>query len=132
MADAFELDALWEEFHRVVNMTSQELAAWLQVREAAEPAHAPESGEAPPGARTPGALPEVRPPDREPDAAVAGQQVLEILQKRRIDLTDEDAEVMYLVVDTVDAEADAAHGPDPESARRRRRLMALGHDPLRS
>lgn len=24
-----ELDALWDEFHRVVNMTSMELSAWL-------------------------------------------------------------------------------------------------------
>jgi hypothetical protein len=28
--DALELDALWAEFHGVVNMTSQELAAWLR------------------------------------------------------------------------------------------------------
>ncbi len=26
---ALELDALWEEFHSVVNMTSMELSAWL-------------------------------------------------------------------------------------------------------
>ncbi len=36
MTDALELDALWEDFHRVVNMTSQELAAWLRIRDADE------------------------------------------------------------------------------------------------
>lgn len=36
MTDALELDALWEDFHRVVNMTSQELAGWLRVSDAQE------------------------------------------------------------------------------------------------
>lgn len=36
MADALETEALWEDFHRVVNMTSAELAAWLRVRDAEE------------------------------------------------------------------------------------------------
>ena len=38
MADIseLELDALWEEFHRVVNMTSAELSTWLSTESAAE------------------------------------------------------------------------------------------------
>ena len=35
-------DELWEEFHRVVNMTSRELSDWLMVRGASEkPRHHP-------------------------------------------------------------------------------------------
>jgi hypothetical protein len=125
MADALELDALWEEFHRVVNMTSQELAAWLRVNDAAEES--------------------VPPPEHK--GTPTGEHVLALLQKRRIDLTDDDLDVMYEVVDTVTAETDPEHVPQgaPEAAeahrseaseaveaRRRKRLMTLGHDPSRA
>ncbi|NEA47890.1 DUF3140 domain-containing protein [Streptomyces sp. SID10815] len=113
MTDALELDALWEDFHRVVNMTSQELAAWLRVRDAGE--------------------------DTEPlpdDAgSPTGQHVLAILQKRRTDLTDDDLRVMRKVVDSVADQADLENEPEPSDAgdtRRRHRLMTLGHDPLKA
>ncbi|MDR6980263.1 hypothetical protein J2X68_007001 [Streptomyces sp. 3330] len=109
MTDALELDALWEDFHRVVNMTSQELAAWLRVRDADERA------EPPPG----------------DTGTPTGEHVLAILQKRRVDLTDDDVRVMYEVVDTVDAQAGRENGPEGEDTAGRRRLMTIGHDPLR-
>ncbi|MFF4149316.1 DUF3140 domain-containing protein [Streptomyces sp. NPDC001651] len=109
MTDALELDALWQEFHRVVNMTSQELAAWLRVSEAGETAEP-----LPDEAGTP-----------------VGQHVLAILQKRRTDLTDDDLRVMYDVVDTVSERADPENEPEPEQTRRRHRLMTIGHDPLK-
>ncbi|MEU6464330.1 DUF3140 domain-containing protein [Streptomyces sp. NPDC046976] len=113
MADALETEALWEDFHRVVNMTSAELAAWLRVRDADE--------------RT----------EPLPDEAgsATGRHVLAILQKRRTDLTDDDVRVMYKVVDTVGDLVDMADEPEPErtpeDTRRRHRLMTLGHDPLK-
>ncbi|MFE5812086.1 DUF3140 domain-containing protein [Streptomyces sp. NPDC056479] len=109
MTDALELDALWEDFHRVVNMTSQELATWLRVSDADE-----ETEPLPDQAGTP-----------------TGQHVLAILQKRRTDLTDADIQVMYDVVDTVTAQTDAESEPEPEQTRRRHQLMTIGHDPLR-
>jgi hypothetical protein len=71
MADieALELDALWEEFQGVVNVTSLELGQWLST--AAAPGEEQETGE----------------------------QVLAILRKRRSELTDEDIRVMYDVVE---------------------------------
>lgn len=109
MTDALELDALWEDFHRVVNMTSQELAAWLRVSDADE---------------------NVEPlPDQA--GTPTGQHVLAILQKRRTDLTDDDIRTMYEVVDTVTAQTDAENEPEAEETRRRHRLMTLGHDPLK-
>ncbi|AYC37146.1 DUF3140 domain-containing protein [Streptomyces griseorubiginosus] len=108
MTDALELDALWEDFHRAVNMTSQELAAWLRVSDADESAE----------------------PLPEHAGEPTGQHVLAILQKRRTDLTDEDLEVMYQVVETVEAEVDVEN--EPEDSPRRHRLMSVGHDPLRS
>jgi hypothetical protein len=109
MTDALELDALWDEFHRVVNMTSQELAAWLRVQDAGE---------------------DTEPlPDQAGDPT--GQHVLAILQKRRMDLTDDDVRVMYEVVDTVTAEQDRYDEPEAMEGDRRHRLMAIGHDPLK-
>ncbi|MFB8244280.1 DUF3140 domain-containing protein [Streptomyces sp. NPDC001046] len=113
MTDALELDALWEDFHRAVNMTSQELAAWLRVRDAGEDTEP---------------LPEQAGTD-------TGQHVLAILQKRRTDLTEDDLRVMRKVVDTVDEQTDPENEPEPETTdadtRRRHRLMTLGHDPLK-
>ncbi|MCX4705060.1 DUF3140 domain-containing protein [Streptomyces sp. NBC_01373] len=109
MTDALELDALWEDFHRVVNMTSQELAAWLRVRDADE-----NTEPLPENAGTP-----------------TGQHVLAILQKRRTDLTDNDLRVMHEVVDTVVEETDMENEPTAEDTARRQRLMTIGHDPLK-
>ncbi|MFF1285766.1 DUF3140 domain-containing protein [Streptomyces sp. NPDC058299] len=113
MADALELDALWEDFHRVVNMTSAELAAWLKVRDADEETE----------------------PLPEASGSPTGRHVLAILQKRRTDLTDDDVRVMHQVVDRVEALTDLENEPAPETTpadtRRRHRLMTLGHDPLK-
>ncbi|MFG2576653.1 DUF3140 domain-containing protein [Streptomyces sp. NPDC048481] len=109
MTDALEMDALWEDFHRAVNMTSQELAAWLRVRDADENAE----------------------PLPEQAGSPTGHDVLAILQKRRTDLTDDDVEVMYRVVDAVAEQADPGNGPEADETRRRHRLMTIGHDPLR-
>ncbi|BCL24316.1 DUF3140 domain-containing protein [Streptomyces tuirus] len=113
MTDALERDALWEDFHRVVNMTSQELAAWLRVRDADE---------------TTEPLPEHA-------GSATGRHVLAILQKRRTDLTEDDLRVMRKVVETVTDQVDLENEPEPEvtpeDTRRRHRLMTVGHDTLR-
>ncbi|MFD7995703.1 DUF3140 domain-containing protein [Streptomyces mexicanus] len=113
MTDALDVDALWEDFHRVVNMTSQELAEWLRVRDSGE----------------------LTEPLPEEAGAPIGQHVLAILQKRRMDLTEDDLRVMRKVVDLVTREADVENEPEPERAAdtdRRHRLMSLGHDPLKA
>src|SRR4051794_4151567 len=68
--------ALWDEFHRYVNMTSRELEDWLRERSSGEDAEAlPDEAGSP-----------------------TGQHVLHILSKRREDLTEDDARVMRNVV----------------------------------
>ena len=109
MTDSRELDALWEDFHRTVNMTSQELASWLRTRDAGEAAEPLPDQAGPP----------------------LGKQVLAVLQKRRTDLTDEDIRVMSLVVDMVSGQTDTANEPEAERTRRRHTLMSIGHDPLK-
>ncbi|RSM72365.1 DUF3140 domain-containing protein [Kibdelosporangium aridum] len=110
MAESRVDDELWNEFHRVVNMSSRELSDWLRTRSAG-----PDTEALPDQAGTP-----------------TGQQVLAILRKRRTDMDEHDAQVMRSVVDRVHAERREDLEPTQGQANWRRRLMSLGHDPLKS
>lgn len=103
-------DALWEEFHRVVNMTSRELSEWLRTRSASEEA------------------------EELPDHAgsATGRHVLGILQKRKVDLTVDDERVMRKVVDRIHAERRDDLEPTAGQDHWRHRLMTIGHDPLKA
>jgi hypothetical protein len=109
MADDVVDDELWDEFHRVVNMTSRELRDWLAVRSADE-----ETEELPDQA-----------------GSETGQAVLAILGKRRTDLTGDDARVMAKVVRTVHDERREDLEPVAGQAAWRHKLMTVGHDPLK-
>lgn len=126
MATGTHIDEdLWDEFHRLVNMSSRELSEWLRIRSAGE-----DTEELPEQAGTP-----------------TGQHVLHILSKRRSDLAEDDVRTMRRVVDRItrertrgnpdpteldagDLEATDGAGTDKDS-RWRHRLMSLGHDPLK-
>lgn len=105
------VDIAWDSFRQVVNMTSEELRAWLLTE-------VPVSGAHP--AQPYFGLPEL------------GKQVVELLRKRKVELTQRDADVMELVVDFVLTQE--AKGPaDTESDDEwRRLLMTVGHDPMRT
>ena len=109
VAESVVSDELWDNFHRVVNMTSRELEDWLRTRAADE-----EAEELPDQAGT-----------------ETGRQVLHILGKRRTDLTDDDVDVMQRVVDRVLAERRDDLEPTAGEAHWRYRLMSMGHDPLK-
>jgi hypothetical protein len=102
-------DELWDEFHRVVNMTSHELRDWLLTRDAGEEA------------------------EQIPDQAGSptGREVLAILGKRRRDVTKEDVHVMRRVVDRVHEQRRDDLEPTAGQAAWRHKLMSLGHDPLK-
>jgi hypothetical protein len=102
-------DELWDEFHRVVNMTSRELEDWLRTRDSREEAEA-----LPDQAGTP-----------------TGREVLAVLGKRRRDLTAADAHAMRRVVERVHAQRRADLEPTAGQAAWRHRLMSIGHDPLK-
>ncbi|MEU6393215.1 DUF3140 domain-containing protein [Streptomyces sp. NPDC046939] len=104
-----ELDEVWNEFHAVVNMNARELGDWLRTRFADEST------------------------EQLPDQAGTqnGRRVLEILGKRRTDLTSDDIRVMRKVVDTVTAERGVDMEPTAGEPHWRHRLMSLGHDPLK-
>ncbi|HEX2299917.1 MAG TPA: DUF3140 domain-containing protein [Pseudonocardiaceae bacterium] len=106
---ALDDEELWDEFHRVVNMSSRELAEWLRTRSAS-----PDSEVVPDQAGTP-----------------TGQEVLHILRKRRTDLNSEDLGVMRKVINRVHAERREDLEPAAGQDRWRHRLMSIGHDPLK-
>lgn len=109
MADNIVDQDLWDDFHRVVNMTSRELRDWLTVQGADE-----ETEEV---------------PDRA--GSHLGHRVLEILGKRRSDATPDDVDVMNQVVERVTAQRREDLEPTAGEAAWRRRLMNVGHDPLK-
>jgi len=105
-----DVEVAWYSFQEVINMTSEELRAWL-LSEASDDAAMP----------------------GEPDLALPelGKRVVELLRKRKVDLTERDADVMEQVVDfvfTQEAEGPAHTETDEEW---RRSLMTVGHDPTR-
>ncbi|MGW0396127.1 DUF3140 domain-containing protein [Streptomyces sp. NPDC003042] len=102
-------EELWNEFHKVVNMTSRELEDWLRTQAASEDTEAV--------------------PDQAGPAT--GRQVLKILGKRPADLTDEDARVMREVVDTVRSERVPELDTKAGDTQWRHRMMSIGHDPLK-
>ena len=102
-------DELWDEFHRVVNMTSRELSDWLRTRDAGE--------------RTEELPDQSGPP--------TGQHVLHVLGKRKADLTDDDRRVMQKVVRRVHEQRRDDLEPTAGDEGWRHRLMSIGHDPLK-
>lgn len=66
----------------------------------------------------------------EPDLNVSdlGEAIVDLLNKRRGDVTQSDVELMRGVVQFLRRELSA---PRPEEDAWRRRLMSVGHDPLR-
>lgn len=105
-----EVELTWEDFHRVVNMTSDELRSWLLTDASGEEAF----------------------PD-EPETGVSelGSLVVDLLRKRKVDLTDSDADAMRQVVEYVEEHLDEAPPDGAANERWRHELMTVGHDPLR-
>ncbi|HEY9522718.1 MAG TPA: DUF3140 domain-containing protein [Thermopolyspora sp.] len=106
-----DLALLWEEFHEAVNMSSEELRAWLLTAASGEAAFRPD-----------------------PSLGIdgLGRGVLHILAKRKRDLTREDVDTMRRVVDFVSTQLAAPPHGGSANDEWRHALMSVGHDPLRS
>jgi hypothetical protein len=105
-----EIELVWEAFHEVVNMNSEELRTWLLVDAANEDAF---------------------PADPDLGLAELGRRVVDILRKRKVDLTDADVAAMREVVDFVEKALITPPTEEAANARWRRSLMNVGHDPLK-
>jgi len=106
-----EITRTWDTFHRLVNLTSPELRDWLLTTPDGGDAYAPEPGI---------------------DIHELGERVLRLLEKRRVDLTDDDVATMRLVTELIVGRL--ANVPADEAANEpwRDTLLTLGHDPLRA
>ena len=101
----------WETFHDLVNMTSPELRDWLL--------------NTPDGADTYAPEPDI-------DIHALGLQVLQLKQKRRMDLTGTDLDTMRQVIDLIEGRLQNAPESDIQDDPWRDTLMTLGHDPARA
>ncbi|MFD3686143.1 DUF3140 domain-containing protein [Nocardiopsis sp. NPDC058631] len=100
------VDDAWEDFHSVVNMTGEELREWLLTSASGEEGFRPEAGNT---------------------VNQRGEAVVNLLNKRRVDVTGADVELMREVSEYVRGQlAD----PRREDTQWRHRLMSVGHDPL--
>ncbi|TMR16539.1 DUF3140 domain-containing protein [Nonomuraea turkmeniaca] len=104
MTEGLDNDLLWDEFHRLVNMNSEELRSYLLADASDEDGF---------------------PPDPDLGIDEIGRGVLHVLGKRKGDLTKDDLKVMRQVVELIETMRDRT---DDDS---RRALMTVGHDPLR-
>ncbi|MEW2353715.1 DUF3140 domain-containing protein [Spirillospora sp. NPDC029432] len=104
-----DVELLWDEFHGVVNMTSDEIRTWLLTDASGEDAFPAD----------PRMLPEL------------GTQVVDLLRKRKVDLTREDTEVMRKVVEFVEERTANRPADAARDERWRHALMSVGHDPLK-
>ncbi|KAB2350918.1 DUF3140 domain-containing protein [Actinomadura rudentiformis] len=105
-----ETELLWEEFHQIVNMTSDELRTWLLTDASGEDA---------------------LPADPDLKLPELGTRVIEVLRKRKVDLTAADTETMRQVVDFVEDKLDGSPAGAEQDDHWRRELMTVGHDPLK-
>ncbi|MGW5877606.1 DUF3140 domain-containing protein [Nocardiopsis terrae] len=99
-----EVDRLWEEFHASVNMTGEELRRWLLTDASGEEAF-PAGG----------------------DVSAEGEHIVQLLDKRRTDVTSSDVELMERVTRFVRDELAQPRRQDDDW---RRKMMRVGHDPL--
>lgn len=100
---------VWDDWQEAVNMTPKELETWLDTDESKSVGQG--SGES--------------------TGHQSGRRIVEILQKGKTDLTDDDAAHMRKVVGYVARHSAQRPKGDVEDTRWRYSLMNWGHDPLK-
>ena len=105
-----EVAAVWEDFHALVNMSSPELRDWLINTPDGVDTYAPEPGI---------------------DVHALGLRVLQLLDRRRTDLTESDVDLMVEVVDLIRSRLANPPEEDVNNEPWRDTLLTLGHDPTR-
>lgn len=105
-----EIEQTWDVFHQLVNMPSPELRSWLLSTPDGADAYAPEPGI---------------------DIHELGERTLRLLEKRRVDLTDDDVATMRLITELAVGMLTNPPTDDADTGPWRDTLLTLGHDPLR-
>jgi hypothetical protein len=104
-----EVERLWEQFHAAVNMTSEQLRAWLLTQGSGEEAFTV---------------------DPDLDVPQPGRRILAVLRKRKGDLTSTDLTVMREAVERIAELRERPPTDGGADGRWRHALLDLGHDPL--
>ncbi|SCL28489.1 Protein of unknown function [Micromonospora rhizosphaerae] len=104
-----EVEVIWEDFHALVNVPSEQLRRWLLTRGSGEEAFGPD--------------PDLNLPE-------PGRHILRVLGKRKVDLTREDIEVMQEAIDRIRSLIDARPSGGNVDNEWRHSLLDLGHDVL--
>ncbi len=110
MAD--DKDSIIHEFKQAINMTPKELESWLKTDESQQV-----------GQKKDG--------ESEAIGHQSGKQIVELLQKKKADYTDNDVHQMHRVISYVHRHSAQRPSGDVEHTRWRYSLMNWGHDPLK-
>ncbi len=113
-ADTLDRDTTLREFHDAVNMTPSELRKWLETNDSQAVGWKGEDGHG----------------DGESVGHASGRRIIDLLGKKKADLTDDDLAHMRKVVGYVHRHL-AQQPADTEHSRWRYSLMNWGHDPTR-
>jgi hypothetical protein len=106
-----DLDDVWDDWQKAVNMTAKELESWLETDDSKAVGQKDGGGEAT-GHRS-------------------GRRIVEILRSKKADLGDDDVQHMRKVVGYVHRHLEQRPSGDVEDTRWRYSLMNWGHDPLK-
>lgn len=111
--DTQELDEVWPDWKESVNMTASELEKWLDSEDSKSVGQKESEGGESVGHKS-------------------GKRIIEILNTKKADLTDDDVKHMNKVVGYVHRHlAQKPSKEDVESSKWRYSLMNWGHDPLK-
>jgi len=105
------VDDIWDDWQQAVNMTAVELEKWLDTDESKSVGDKKGGGES--------------------VGHHSGRRIIEILGKKKAELTDSDAEWMRKVVGYVHRHRAQGPAADVEHSRWRYSLMNWGNDPLK-
>ncbi|MCW3842896.1 DUF3140 domain-containing protein [Micromonospora yasonensis] len=105
-----DVDAIWDDFHALVNVPSEQLRQWLLTRGSGEGG--------------------VFGPDPDMGLPEPGRHILRVLTKRKVDLTGEDIEVMQEAIDRIESLIDERPSQGNTDNEWRHSLLDLGHDVL--
>ena len=106
-----DVKSVIDEFHSSVNMAPKELESWLKTEESQSVGQRKE--------------------DDESIGHKSGKRILELLQKKKDDYTEDDLSHMKKVVSYVHRHSAQQPEGDIEHTRWRYSLMNWGHDPLK-
>ena len=111
--DTKQLDDVWPDWKKSVNMTASELKTWLETDDSKSVGQKDSEGGESVGHKS-------------------GKRIIEILDTKKGDLTDDDTQHMHKVVGYVHRHlAQKPSKEDVESSKWRHSLMNWGHDPLK-